>query len=299
MLGKSVKSAVTAPTDGSFDIADYDPAWRDTPDLRSLSQKQLKKRAKEHVARGRKRLSESQEKLYADNRYALLIIFQAMDAAGKDTTIKHVMSGVNPQGCQVTSFKHPSAKELDHTFLWRYSQELPERGRIGIFNRSYYEEVLVVRVHEELVEAQRIPGENSSNGFWKERFRDINAFERHLTSNGTVILKFFLNLSKEEQRQRFIERLTNKAKMWKYAPSDLRDRSHWADYQHAYQEMIAHTSTEWAPWHIIPADNKWVMRALVSGVITDAISGLDINFPKVPRHRKSEIKDALKSLRSE
>jgi len=299
MLGKSVIRAITAPTDGSFNLCDHDPAWRDTQDLRALSEKQLKKRAKVYLERGHKSLTECQEKLYADNRYSLLVIFQAMDAAGKDTTIKHVMSGINPQGCQVTSFKHPSATELDHTFLWRYSKALPRRGMIGIFNRSYYEEVLVVRVHRELVAAQRIPGKNGGAGFWKSRFRDINAFERHLTQNGTVILKFFLNLSKEEQRQRFIERLTNKDKLWKYDPSDLRDRSHWDSYQHAYQETIAHTSSPWAPWHIIPADNKWVMRALVSGVISDTIGALDIDFPKVPKHRVSEIKVALKSLRSE
>jgi PPK2 family polyphosphate:nucleotide phosphotransferase len=299
MLGKKVMKAITAPTDGRFNLSDYDPAWRDTKDLRALSEKQLKKQAKVYLDRDLKLLTECQEKLYADNRYSVLIIFQAMDAAGKDTTIKHVMSGINPQGCEVTSFKHPSATELDHTFLWRYSQALPERGRIGIFNRSYYEEVLVVRVHPELIAAQRIPSKNRGPGFWQARFKDINAFERHLTENGTIIVKFFLNLSKEEQRKRFIERLTNKDKLWKYAPSDLRDRSQWENYLLAYQEMIAHTSTKRAPWHIIPADNKWVMRALVSGVISDTISRLDIGYPEVPKDRLSEIKDALKSLRNE
>jgi len=299
MLGKGVIRAITAPTDGRFDLANHDPAWRDTQDLRALSEKQLKRRAKNYLERDLKHLTECQENLYADNRYSLLIIFQAMDAAGKDTTIKHVMSGINPQGCQVTSFKHPSATELDHTFLWRYSLALPQRGMIGIFNRSYYEELLVVRVHSELVAAQRIPGKNGGADFWQARFRDINAFERHLTENGTVILKFFLNVSKEEQRRRFIERLTNKNKLWKYDPSDLRDRSRWESYQLAYQEMIAHTSSPSAPWHIIPADNKWVMRALVSSVISDRIRGLDIDFPKVPKRRIAEIKDALKSLRSE
>lgn len=299
MLSSHVARAIRAPIDGSFKLSDYDPAWRGAPEMRALSEKQLKKQAKSHLEKGHKLLADAQEKLYADDRYALLIVFQGMDAAGKDTTIKHVMSGINPQGCQVFSFQHPTARELDHTFMWRYSQALPERGRIGIFNRSYYEEVLVVRVLEQVLESQRIPGKRGGHAFWKARFQDINAYERHLTRNGTVILKFFLNLSKEEQRQRFIERLTNKDKLWKYAPSDLRDRSHWDDYRHAYEEMIARTSTKWAPWHVIPADNKWVMRALVSAVITDAIGRLDIGYPTVSPERMTEIKEALKTLRHE
>lgn len=299
MLTPHVMQAIQAPTDGRFRLADYDPAWRDAPDMRALTEKQIKKQAKKYLKDARKRLRAAQEKLYADNRYALLIIFQAMDAAGKDTTIKHVMSGVNPQGCQVVSFRHPSAEELDHTYMWRYSRCLPERGRIGIFNRSYYEEVLVVRVHSELLEKQRIPIDTEGNSLWKARFQEINGFERHLTRNGTVILKFFLNLSKEEQRRRFIERLTNKDKLWKYDPSDLRDRSHWGAYRDAYEDMIANTSTKRAPWYVIPADNKWVMRALVSGIITDTISGLDIGYPQVPAERMSEIREALKDLRNE
>ncbi len=299
MLSPKVLRAIRAPTGGGFNLRDHDPAWRDTPDMRALTGKELKNRAKEYLEKGHELLAEAQERLYADNRSALLIIFQAMDAAGKDTTIKHVMSGINPQGCQVFSFKHPSAQELDHTFMWRYVQGLPERGRIGIFNRSYYEEVLVVRVHPELIKNQRLPGKTSGRAFWRARFQDINAFERHLTRNGTVILKFFLHLSKEEQRRRFIERLTNKDKLWKYEPSDLRDRSRWDAYQNAYEDMIAHTSTKWAPWYVIPADNKWVMRALVSGVITDTIGKLDIGFPQVSKARMAEIKDALKSLENE
>lgn len=299
MLSSHVARAIRAPIDGSFKLSDYDPAWRGAPEMRALSEKQLKKQAKSHLEKGHKLLADAQEKLYADDRYALLVIFQGMDAAGKDTTIKHVMSGINPQGCQVFSFQHPTARELDHTFMWRYSQALPERGRIGIFNRSYYEEVLVVRVLEQVLESQRIPGKRGGHAFWKARFQDINAYERHLTRNGTVILKFFLNLSKEEQRQRFIERLTNKDKLWKYAPSDLRDRSHWDDYRRAYEEMIARTSTKWAPWHVIPADNKWVMRALVSAVISDAIGRLDIGYPTVSPERMAEIKEALKTLRHE
>src|SRR5262249_34400069 len=209
-------------------------------------------------------LAEAQDLLYASDTYAILLIFQAMDAAGKDGTIKHVMSGVNPQGCQVFSFKHPSAEELDHTFLWRCTKVLPERGRIGIFNRSYYEEVLIVRVHPEILAAQHIPGAKPNDKLWRARYDDINCFERHLVQNGTVILKSFLNVSKEQQRQRFLERIRDPNKHWKFSDSDLGERAHWDDYMSAYEDAIEATSTEWAPWHVVPADHKWVSRAIVA-----------------------------------
>jgi PPK2 family polyphosphate:nucleotide phosphotransferase len=219
-----------------------------------------------------------------------------MDAAGKDSTIKHVMSGVNPQGCEVTSFKHPSAEELDHNFLWRYARRTPERGRIGIFNRSYYEEVLVVRVHPELVQAERIPGGKLDEDFWADRFAYINAFERHLTRNGTVILKFFLHISKAEQRKRFLKRLDDPRKHWKFSPADLTERGFWDDYMKAYEEAIGATSTKWAPWYIIPADHKWVSRALVARIVIDALESLDLRYPEVTDAQRSIIEEARKQL---
>jgi PPK2 family polyphosphate:nucleotide phosphotransferase len=230
----------------------------------------------------------------------VLLIFQAMDAAGKDGTIKHVMSGVNPQGVQVTSFKHPSAEELDHTFLWRCIKALPERGRIGIFNRSYYEEVLVVKVHQELVRAQRIPAADpDKKKFWDARYDDINAFERHLTRNGTKILKFFLNVSKGEQKERFLARLENADKHWKFSPSDLNERGYWDDYQRAYEQMIAETSTKSAPWYVIPADYKWVSRALVARIVSDTIASLKIEYPEVTPAQKAAIEEARARLLAE
>ena len=299
MLEQDVARAILAPTDGTFRLKDYDPAWSGTEELRALSEKEIKKRAKRFLKDRLDEMKEAQEKLYADDRYSLLMIFQAMDAAGKDGTIKHVMSGVNPQGCQVFGFKQPSKEELDHNYLWRYWQSLPERGRIGIFNRSYYEEVLVVRVHPELLEYQRLPVDTDDESFWDRRYEDINAFEKHLARNGTVVLKFFLNVSKEEQRLRFIERLTNPDKLWKFSTGDLRERGFWDDYQKAFEEMIVRTSTPSAPWYVIPADNKWIMRALVSHVVTETIGGLDLSFPEVPPEDIKEFAKALKALRKE
>ncbi len=299
MLNREIARAVRAPTDGSFRLKDYDPAWPGTREMRALKGKALEKRAKNYLDEHRKQLSEAQERLYADDRYSLLILFQAMDAAGKDGTIKHVMSGVNPQGVQVFSFKQPSAEDLDHNFFWRYWRALPERGRIGIFNRSYYEEVLVVRVHPEILARQRIPTRLEGKGFWQTRFDDINAFEHHLWHNGTVVLKFFLNVSKDEQRQRFIDRLTDKDKLWKFSTADLHERGFWNQYQKAYDETIRATSTTWAPWYVVPADNKWKMRAIVSHVISETIRGLDLQFPKVPRERMKEFKSALAALKRE
>ncbi|MGD0310902.1 MAG: polyphosphate kinase 2 family protein [Acidimicrobiales bacterium] len=227
-------------------------------------------------------LKGSQELLWASDRYALLVVIQAMDAAGKDGTIKHVMSGVNPQGCQVTAFKEPSSEELAHDFLWRYSKALPLRGRIGIFNRSYYEEVLVVRVHPELL----TPALGSSDGkvpasLWKKRYEDVNAFEHHLHRNGTRIVKVFLHVSKEEQKRRFLDRLEDPAKYWKFSPADLAERRHWSDYQSAYEEALTATSTEWAPWFVVPADHKHTMRALVGGILVYVVDGMDLQLPQV------------------
>lgn len=244
------------------------------------------------LERGIERLRKEQEKLYAQDRWALLLIFQAMDAAGKDSAIKHVMSGINPQGCQVFSFKTPSAEELDHDFLWRTSRCLPERGRIGIFNRSYYEEMLVVRVHRELLERQKLPHRLVTEHVWKERFEDVNAFERYLTRNGVAVRKFFLHVSKDEQKKRFLERIDNPDKNWKFTMDDVREREYWDDYMAAYEDMIQHTSTDHAPWYVVPADNKWFTRLVVSAAIIDALNELDLAYPKVDKEKEEELAKA-------
>ena len=244
-------------------------------------------------------LREQQARLYAQDEWGLLLIFQAMDAAGKDGTIEHVMSGVNPQGCQVFSFKAPSSEELDHDFLWRTLRCLPERGRIGIFNRSYYEEVLVVRVHQELLAKQRIPKGLVSKDVWKDRFEDINAIERYLTRNGIALRKFFLHVSREEQRQRFIDRLKDPKKNWKFSFGDCKERERWKDYQHAYEEMIQHTSTDYAPWYVIPADHKWFARLAVAAAIVDALVEMKLAFPEVDAAKQKELEAALVALESE
>jgi PPK2 family polyphosphate:nucleotide phosphotransferase len=259
--------------------------------------------SKEHaaalLAEGVDRLRLEQERLYAQGTWAMLLIFQAMDAAGKDSTIKHVMSGVNPQGCQVFSFKAPSAEELAHDFLWRTTRSLPERGRIGIFNRSYYEEVLVVRVHPKLLAAQRLPAPLVSKRIWKERFDDINAFERHLVRSGVVVRKFFLHVSKERQKERFLERLEEPEKNWKFSPDDLAERKRWDDYMAAYEDMIRHTSTADSPWHVVPADHKWFTRLVVSATVADAMSELELKFPKVDRARRRQLEAARAALTRE
>ena len=251
-----------------------------------------KKEARELLQQGIDRLSALQEKLYAQDQWALLLIFQAMDAAGKDSAIKHVMSGVNPQGCEVHSFKTPSDEELDHDFLWRTSRRLPERGRIGIFNRSYYEEVLIVRVHEELLERQHLPPRLVTKKIWKERYRDINAFERYLTGNGIIVLKFFLNVSKEEQKKRFLERLDTPEKNWKFSMNDARERENWDRYMKAYVAMIRNTATETAPWYVVPADNKWFTRLVVASAIIDTLEGLDMQFPRLDAEKRRELEEA-------
>jgi PPK2 family polyphosphate:nucleotide phosphotransferase len=279
-------------TDGSsFRMKDFDPA--ETLGLKS------KERATETLERGIIRLSQLQEQLYAQDRWGILLILQAMDAAGKDGTIKHVMSGVNPQGCQVNSFKSPSAEELQHDFLWRTSRLLPERGKIGIFNRSYYEEVLAVRVHPEFLAAETIPGPLVSDDIWRNRFEDINSFERHLSRSGFVVLKFFLYLSKKEQKKRFLERLDDPDKNWKFSLSDALERKHWGEYMRAYEDMIRNTSTKRAPWYVVPADHKWFTRLVVAEAVIDALECLDLSFPKIDAKKRKELKDARAALERE
>ncbi len=276
------------PPGTTISLAEYDPGY--TGEFTSKSE------AQEKLERDIARLAELQEVLYAHNRYALLLIFQAMDAAGKDSVIKHVMSGVNPQGCQVFSFKAPSQEELDHDFMWRTTKALPERGRIGIFNRSYYEEVLIVRVHPEILNSQNIPDEEKNENIWQHRFDDINNFERYLTRNGTVILKFFLHVSKKEQQERFLERIERPQKNWKFSFADVKERERWDEYMHAYQEMLNHTSTSWAPWYVIPADRKWFTRAAVADIIVAKLESLDLRFPEVSEQHRQELRLAKEML---
>ena len=280
-------------TDDSFRLKDYDPG-----DLLDFTSED-KPRAKEALAIGVHLLAELQDMLYAQDRWAVLLIFQAMDAAGKDGAIKHVMSGVNPQGCQVYSFKAPSSEDLDHDFLWRCMRCLPERGRIGIFNRSYYEEALVVRVHKELLEKQRMPSDLISKGIWDERFQDIRAFERYLTRNGVIVRKFFLNVSKKEQRKRFLSRIEEPEKNWKFSASDIEERGYWDDYQEAYEDMIRNTATKRAPWYVVPADNKWFTRVVVAAAVIDALASLDLAYPKVSDAKLKSLAAAKKSLLGE
>ena len=247
----------------------------------------------------RGRLRELQEKLYAHDRWSVLLIFQGMDAAGKDSAVEHVMSGINPQGCQVFSFKQPTSKELDHDFMWRSSVNLPERGRIGIFNRSYYEELLVVRVHPEVLAQKRIPPELVTKNIWRERFEDISAFEKYLARNGTLILKFFLNVSKEEQRKRFLDRLDDPAKNWKFSLGDIAERKLWDKYQAAYQDLIRNTSAKHAPWHVVPADHKWFARVVISSAIVSAMEKLDLKFPDVDQAELGEFKQVREALLAE
>src|ERR1700746_2083890 len=264
-----------------FRLKDFDP--EDTSGMKD------KKQAKEVLQHSRDLLSEFQEKLYAQDRWALLIIFQAMDAAGKDGAVKHVMSGINPQGCDVTSFKAPSHRELNHDYLWRTHNVVPERGKIGIFNRSYYEEVLVLKVHEELLDAEHLPNEVRGKHIWEDRYEDINNFEQYLARNGVIILKFFLHLSREEQKKRFLERLEMPEKNWKFSMDDVKERAYWKDYQKAYEVMIQNTATERAPWNVIPADNKWFTRLAVAAAIIDTLDSLDLQFPEVDKEKKKEL----------
>jgi len=276
-----------------FRLRDFDPA--DTLHLDSSD----KPRAVEGLQVGVEALSELQERLYAQDKWAVLLIFQAMDAAGKDGAIKHVMSGVNPQGCQVHSFKAPTSEELDHDFLWRCRRHLPERGRIGIFNRSYYEETLVVRVHPELLAHQKIPPELITKRIWDERFEDIRGFERYLSRNGVLVRKFFLNVSKKEQKKRFLERLNTPEKNWKFAAGDVAERRRWAEYMEAYEETIRQTATEDSPWYVVPADNKWFTRIVVAAAIIEALGSLDLKYPTVDSAARQRIDQARKQLEKE
>jgi PPK2 family polyphosphate:nucleotide phosphotransferase len=255
-----------------------------------------KPRAKEALATGIEALAHLQDMLYAQDRWAVLLIFQAMDAAGKDGAIKHVMSGVNPQGCQVYSFKAPSSEDLDHDFLWRTTKSLPERGRIGIFNRSYYEETLVVRVHPELLGAQKIPPSLVTKKIWQERFDDIRHLERYLGRNGVAICKFFLHVSKKEQKRRFLERLEDRDKNWKFSASDAKERAHWNDYMAAYEDMVRNTATEEAPWYVVPADNKWFTRVVVCAAVIETLARLDLGYPRVGKAKRAELAEARRIL---
>jgi PPK2 family polyphosphate:nucleotide phosphotransferase len=276
-----------------FSLKDHDPA--DTHGLGS----ELKPQAKELLANGVKELSRLQDILAAQDRWGLLLIFQAMDAAGKDGTIKHVMSGVNPQGVDVASFKGPSAEELHHGYLWRCMKCVPGRGRIGIFNRSYYEEVLVVRVHPEILENQKLPKPLVTKHIWEERFEDIDHFERYLTRNGIAVVKFFLHVSRKEQKRRFLERLDTPDKNWKYSSSDVKERHFWDEYQEAYEEMIRHTAKEHAPWYVVPADNKWFTRLVVAQAVVDALEGMNLKYPKVSGVEKAALAEARQQLENE
>jgi PPK2 family polyphosphate:nucleotide phosphotransferase len=275
---------ISAPR--KFRLEDCDPADTAGLDIEG----------KEALQDGIGMLAEMQDRLYAQDSWALLLVFQAMDAAGKDSTIKHVMSGVNPQGVQVHPFKAPSPEELDHDFLWRVARRLPERGRIGIFNRSHYEEVLIVRVHPEILPSEKLPKELMTKGIWAQRYEDINCFERHLARSGYRILKFFLNVSKKEQKRRFLERLDTPEKNWKFSIADVRERSHWKKYMQAYEDAIRATSTPWAPWYVVPADHKWFTRLVVAAAIVDEMQKLDLHYPKLDKARRRELAAARREL---
>ena len=293
---KQVQQLFRVPPHQKVRLRDHDPAWAGEREFRDLKKKELKARAVDYLANNTKALAAAQENLYAADCHSVLVVLQAMDAAGKDGTIKHVMRGVNPQGCQVFSFKKPSSEELDHNFLWRYMKALPERGRIGIFNRSYYEDVLVVRVHPELLGLQRLPGAKNNAAFWDQRYDDINRFERHLVRNGTLILKFFLNVSKKAQHARFAERLEDPSKHWKFSFSDLEERRHWDAYQDAFEQMLRQTSTKWAPWWVVPADNKWVTRTLVAAILTKSIDALGDRPPALSAEAMKRLAQARREL---
>lgn len=297
MLNPKLLKQFCVKPGSKVNLKKFSTDWAGTKQAKRLGKARIKQRALEVLEENREELAKVQELVYASDTQSVLLIFQAMDAAGKDGTIRHVMSGVNPQGCQVFSFKKPSVEELDHNFLWRYMKSLPERGRIGIFNRSYYEDVLVVKVHPEWLD-QKLPGKPDKK-FWEARYQDINNFERHLTRNGTLVLKFFLHLSKKEQKNRFLERLTNPEKHWKFSAADMAERAHWKDYQAAFEDAFTATSTKWAPWHIIPADRKYVARALVADIVATAITGLNLKYPIVSKETMKSLVAARKELESE
>jgi PPK2 family polyphosphate:nucleotide phosphotransferase len=298
MLPPEIIELFRLPAGKKVKLKNHDPAWVGTDELKELTRTEIKERAKTILDETLASLDDVQNLLYADNRYAVLVVLQAMDAAGKDGTIKHVMSGVNPQGCQVFSFKKPSNEEMDHNFLWRYMRCLPERGRIGIFNRSYYEDVLVVKVHPQLL-GNQLPRKKVGRKFWNHRYEDINAVERHLVRNGTIILKFFLNISKNEQKKRFLQRLERPEKNWKFSAADLAEREFWDEYMDAYEDALSATSTDWAPWYVIPADHKWVTRAVVADILCSAIRGLDLKYPEVSEDMRKLLGEARQKLLAE
>ena len=282
-----------------FRLKDCNPAWADDKSMRDLSGDELKAKAQEAVRKSLEALTIEQERLWAQDQHSVLIVLQAMDAAGKDGLIKHVMSGLNPQGCAVHSFKKPSDEELDHDFLWRCYNRLPARGEIGIFNRSHYEEVLVVRVHPEYLGGQRLPGLKVNEKFWERRYESIRDFEKHVSRNGCTILKFFLNVSREEQKKRFLERLDNPEKNWKFSEQDVKERAHWDKYMEAFEAALRATSTKRAPWYVIPADNKWIARSLVAGIIAKTIRDLPLETPTVSPERKRAFAEARLQLENE
>ena len=289
-IGKLMDRLIAKPGK-KISLKDYDPGW--TGNIKDKSE------AANLLEDGVKELAKQQDKRYAQDTYTLLMVFQAMDAAGKDGTIRHVMSGVNPQGCQVFSFKSPSAEERDHDYLWRTMKALPERGRIGIHNRSYYEEVLVARVHPEILASQQLPEDRKRDGVWKRRFEQICNFEHYLVDNGIMVLKFYLNVSKKEQKRRFIERIDLDDKNWKFSMNDAKERVFWKDYMHAYEDVFTHTSTKLAPWYIIPADNKWFMRLAVAAITYQTLENLDLKYPVLTKEKKQELLEAKKVLLAE
>ncbi len=299
MIRKKIISRFRVSPGQKIRLADFPTSWAASKELKEAGKEAVKERAQEILEANRASLGSAQELLYASNIYSVLIILQGMDTAGKDGTIKHVMSGVNPQGCRVTSFKVPTPEETDHNFLWRYSKALPGRGEIGVFNRSYYEDVLVVKVHPEILKGQQLPPGKRGNRFWNGRYEDIVAFEQHLARTGTLILKFFLHISKDEQKRRLTERLQDTEKYWKFSLSDLAERQYWDQYQEAYETMLEKTSTDFAPWYIIPADFKWAARTLIADVISTGIQRLDLAYPEISPEGLEELEKARVQLMSE
>ena len=299
MIKKKYTRRLMVSPGSKVSLKQYDTGWAQDDELKRVGKDAIKERAAEILEANRASLAESQELLWASNLYSILIVLQGMDTSGKDGTIKHVMAGVNPQGCRVTSFKVPTSEETDHNFLWRYTRALPARGEIGIFNRSYYEDVLVVKVHPELLDNQQLPPGKRGDKFWNARYDDINAFERHLVQNGTFIMKFFLHISREEQKKRLLDRLEDKEKYWKFALSDLAERQFWDDYQTAYEMMLSKTSTDTAPWYIIPADYKWIARSLIADIISTKIRSLDLKYPEVAEETLKQLEVAREKLASE
>lgn len=299
VLNKKILDKFRVAPGKKLKLKSIDPGWRGDKEMRELSDAELKQSAQKVLEENLQELAGQQAKLYADDRWSVLVVLQAMDAAGKDGMVKHVTSGLNPQGCDVYSFKAPSSEELDHSYLWRIMRVSPARGKITIFNRSHYEEVLVVKVHPEYLKKQKLPAPLVTKKIWEERYEDINNFEKHMARNGTIILKFFLHVSRDEQKKRFLERLEDPEKHWKFSAQDLNERQYWNDYMRAYEEALEATSTKWAPWYVIPADNKAVARVLVSNILTRAIEELNLEFPVVTKEEKLALEEAHKRLVSE